>query len=601
MSHSKSRSLGSSSSVTDPEIDKIIDNLPKEFLEAMRNENVLLVDVNVVKKTLSKVIYDAKKEVLIKPLPTQINFKVPKSLKDSKDVTIKKDLIFYKRAYEEESANINKIINATNMLNNQLLEPLKSIKDILKKYQKDFMSNLSSIHIPYTNKKEGLDSINSLNLIYNNEEMKKQYEENVKEINEEMNSYQKEAINFCKDYSTMNQDIADDIKSFLETFNILIDSVNNLKKEMINGFEIFENCAPEFDDLNDKERIRKATKAILDPLNKITFLINESQKLLKNAEDNQNASNANKGLAQKMIEVCEELRVKATTISGKINEARLKINLNKMQFPVLDIKEPNIHVIEENINEVKTKIEETNKKNEQLKEEVMKKTDEFINQSRLDILYIIDLTNSINTYLSDIKNNFTYMINSIIDNCPTATVYTGFIGYTDFSELDLEEEYININFTKEGKEISDKIKELESHGGGDDAEDLCGAFDLALKMEWKGFSRFAILATDAPCHGNEFHNDEVTDNYPDGDRDGRDIKEKVRKLAANKISLFCAKYGETTDEMYEIFKKEYEKGKQKNSDNQFTVEKCENICEIIIKKASDIYKSRKDEPKEQNN
>ena len=565
----------------------------------MRNENVLLVDVNVVKKTLSKVIYDAKKEVLIKPLPTQINFKVPKSLKDSKDVTIKKDLIFYKRAYEEESANINKIINATNMLNNQLLEPLKSIKDILKKYQKDFMSNLSSIHIPYTNKKEGLDSINSLDLMYNNEEMKKQYEENVKEINEEMNSYQKEAINFCKDYSTMNQDIADDIKSFLETFNILIDSVNNLKKEMINGFEIFENCAPEFDDLNDKERIRKATKAILDPLNKITFLINESQKLLKNAEDNQNASNANKGLAQKMIEVCEELRVKATTISGKINEARLKINLNKMQFPVLDIKEPNIHVIEQNINEVKTKIEETNKKNEQLKEEVMKKTDEFINQSRLDILYIIDITNSINTYLSDIKNNFTYMINSIIDNCPTATIYTGFIGYTDFSELDLGEEYININFTKDSKEISDKIKELESHGGGDDAEDLCGAFELALNMEWKGFSRFAILATDAPCHGSEFHNDEVTDNYPDGD--GRDIKEKVRKLAGNKISLFCAKYGETTDEMYEIFKKEYEKGKQKNSDNQFTVEKCENICEIIIKKASDIYKSRKDEPKDQNN
>ena len=600
MSHSKSKSYVSSSSgsVTDPEIDKIIDNLPKEFLEAMRNENVLLVDVNVVKKTLSKVIYDAKKEVLIKPLPTQINFKVPKSLKDSKDVTIKKDLIFYKRAYEEESANINEIINATNMLNNQLLEPLKSIKDILKNYQKDFKTNLSSIHIPYKNKKEGLDSINSLNLIYNNEEIKKQYEENIKEINEEMNSYQKEAINFFKDYSTMNQEITDDIKSFLETFNVLIDSVNNLKKEMINGFEIFENCAPQFEDLNDKERIRKATKAILDPLNKITFLINESQKLLKSAEDNKNASNQNKGLAQKMIEVCEELRVKATTISGKINEARLKINLNKMQFPALDIKEPNIHVIEKNINEVKTKIEETNKKNEQLKEEVMKKTDEFINQSRLDILYIIDITNSINTYLSDIKNNFTYMINSIINNCPTATIYTGFIGYTDFSELDLGEEYININFTQDSKEISDKIKELESHGGGDDAEDLCGAFDLALNMEWKGFSRFAILATDAPCHGKEFHNNEVTDNYPDGDRDGRDIKEKVRKLASNKISLFCAKYGETTEEMYEIFKKEYEKGKQKNFDNQFTVEKCENICEIIIKKASDIYKSRKDEPKE---
>ena len=69
----------SSGSVTDPKIDKIIDNLPKEFLEAMINENVLLVNVNVIKKTLSKVIYDPKKELLIKLLPIQINVKVPKS------------------------------------------------------------------------------------------------------------------------------------------------------------------------------------------------------------------------------------------------------------------------------------------------------------------------------------------------------------------------------------------------------------------------------------------------------------------------------------------------------------------------------------------
>ena len=30
------------------------------------------------------------------------------------------------------------------------------------------------------------------------------------------------------------------------------------------------------------------------------------------------------------------------------------------------------------------------------------------------------------------------MINKIYENCPTSTIYTGFIGYTDFSEIDFQ-------------------------------------------------------------------------------------------------------------------------------------------------------------------
>ena len=480
---------GSKTDIIESETGKINYNLPKENLKALRNEN-------------------------LEPFQTQMNFKLPKSLKDFRDETIKKDLLFYRRAYEDESSNINKIINSINILNNHLL-PLKSINEALKKDQKNIISNLSSIHTPYNNKKEGL--------------------------NEEMNSYQKD--------SKMTKELSDDIKSFLETFNILIDSVNKLKEEILNGLKIFENCAPEFEDLNDKKRIKNALKSLENQLKKITFLINPNTKIQKES------------LVKKMIEVCEELKIKTTTISQKINETRLKINLNKMQFPVLDIKELNIELIENNINNIIKKIEETNQRNDKIKEN-MEITHNCSIRPRLDILFIIDLTHTINTYLSDIKNNFTYMINSIIDNSPTATVYTGLIGYTDFSELDLGEDYINIDFTQDSKKICDKIRELDYHGGNDDAEDLCGAFDLALKMKWKGFPRFAILATDAPCHGIEFHNDEVVDNYPDGDRDGRDIKQMVRQFARNKISLICAKYGDTTEKMFEIFKKEYEKGQK---------------------------------------
>ena len=102
-----------SSSSSKEDIGKIIDQLPTELLNAMKEQNIVLLGgVEDVKKPLTKAIYHAKIKELIKPLRTQLNFRMPQALKISKDDTIKKDLLFYKEAYEEEAANINKIINA---------------------------------------------------------------------------------------------------------------------------------------------------------------------------------------------------------------------------------------------------------------------------------------------------------------------------------------------------------------------------------------------------------------------------------------------------------------------------------------------------------
>jgi len=190
------------------------------------------------------------------------------------------------------------------------------------------------------------------------------------------------------------------------------------------------------------------------------------------------------------------------------------------------------------------------------------------------------------------------MLEEIYNNCPTATIYTGFIGYRDIGELDLGDEYIDIDFENNFHKINEKIKNLESEGGGDICEDLAGAFELALKKDWEGKSRFAILATDAPCHGIEYHSPDIEDNYPDGDPEKRDIKKMVRNFASKNISLFCGRFEEMTDMMFDIFKKEYEKGKSKDSNSEFTVESCIDLCETIIKKASKIYQNKKTEGKE---
>ena len=45
--------------------------------------------------------------------------------------------------------------------------------------------------------------------------------------------------------------------------------------------------------------------------------------------------------------------------------------------------------------------------------------------------------------------------------------------------------------------------------------------------------------------------------------------------------------------MFEIFDKKYNEGKTKDSDCEFTVQNCTDLCETIIQKATNIYKNKK--------
>ena len=306
-----------------------------------------------------------------------------------------------------------------------------------------------------------------------------------------------------------------------------------------------------------------------------------------------------KDLGNTMIQICTDLKNKANNISERINEIRVKINLHPVDIPPIDIKEPDVKNINNNIEKMIYELEKTKKENKDIQDEVYKRTKDFLNQTRLDILFIIDCTNSVNLYLEEIKSNFTNMIQNIQTICPMATIYIGFIGYLDHMDKMLGLEYINIELTTDLNSITQKIESLKSTGGGDISEDIAGAFEMALKKDWQGISRFAILAADASCHGVEFHgrvDDKKYDNYPEGDPENRDIKKFVRNFAEKNISLFCAKFSDDTDMMFDIFRKEYNKGIKEGQHCQFTTEKCEDLCEIIIKKAVLVYQvNRKEE------
>ena len=523
-------SVPSTSSIQVSQLKEIIDKLPEEYRKAMNFG--IVVEVGNLNNKLKGQIYDAKKEELIEKLSTQINFTVSKALLDKKYEIIKKDIIFYKNAYESEAANINKLIEATNKLNRELYTPLKDIKISIQQHLKEFGKNIENLKIPHDGISKGVESIKN-NQIENDK--KKEFEEKKSELDKSMDLYKMKAIEFFEDYNKMNKDLTENINDFLDSFIELKNNIGNLKEEINKGFGIFENISPQLENLDDQENIRKLTADLLFPLDSITKLISKSQKqiddLVKDGNKDENKDEnkdiiklPNKGKEKKeindlgntMIQICTDLKSKATNISEKINELRMKINLNPLEVPPIELKEPDVKNINNNIEKMIDELEKTKKENENIQDEVLKRTKDFLNQTRLDILFIIDCTNSVNLYLEEIKSNFTNMIQNIQTTCPMATIYIGFIGYLDFIDLMLDSKYINIELTKDIKSITEQIENLKSHGGGDIAEDIAGAFDMALNKEWQGISRFAILAADAPCHGVEFHgraNDKNYDNY----------------------------------------------------------------------------------------
>ena len=96
-----------------------------------------------------------------------------------------------------------------------MLNPLKSIKETLKKYQENFINNINNIKCPYKNKKDGLDSISFIN------EDKKKIENEIEAVNKSMDSFQENSLKLFKEYNNMNKEIIDDILSFIDSFKKL--------------------------------------------------------------------------------------------------------------------------------------------------------------------------------------------------------------------------------------------------------------------------------------------------------------------------------------------------------------------------------------------
>jgi len=579
----------------------IIKQLPPEFINALKQPivvNGIMDTINESQNDLANIQQICNSpDLYLKKVSTQMNVILPQTLKDSKEpyiVNIKNDLNNYRKLYEKEAKQINTIISNTIEAIKQIYPFTKTLQENLKNYTQNYAQSIQNMQIPMLNKKIGLAQINV-------EKFPPQIQENfIKDrnnISKEIDIFFEDVDKFLKNFSDITIFNSQKIEKSFEDFLKLPKSVKELSLLMSKSKLSFERSCRVFKDLSNKEAIDKAFKSFQQPLNDL----NEMEKKIQGMEINsmkeyiEDQQNKIEGTKKELDEIEKKLKAKSDEITNEIQEIREKYGEKKED---LDEFTPSGLVNIETENFYKEVISNTQAINDQIKiiNESLNDNMEIIKQnSRLDLLFIMDITNSMDVYLDQVKRQVLDIIHEIRKECAGIEIYIGFIGYRDFSDLDFGESYINLELTEKYENIIQNIQYLKAEGGGDIPEDLCGALEFAKEKQWKGKSRFAILVTDSPCHGRKYYDDttENFDNYPDGDREGRNIEEYIKFLAENEISVFCLKVSPSTDKMFKIFEEIYNTNKRKDSNNQFMADIGENIFNVVTSNAIKTFQNRK--------
>ena len=578
-----------------------LNQLPPEFIEALKRPIVINNIIDTLKESQNDLVNVQlicnNPDQYLKKIPNQLNLILPRTLIDSEEpyvVNIRNDVNNYRKLYEKETKQINKIIESTIESIKQIYPTTKNLQDSLKKYTENYIENIQKMQIPLLNKKIGLAQINFENYPL---EKRNNFINDRNEVSKKIDEFFLDVDKFFNKFSEISIFNGKKIEEAIEDFLALPKSVKELAELMKISKKRFERSCRVFNDLSNKEAIDREFRNFQGPLNELNEMEKKIQEIklgsIKEGIDEQKIKMEQ--TKKELDEIELKLKKQSDAISNEINEIRKKYGEKEGE---LEEFTPSGSVDIETENFYKEVFEQSFKINEQIKiinQSLNENMVKIIEQSRLDLLFIMDITNSMDVYLEEVKKQFTAIIKEIKKECAGILIFIGFIGYKDFSDLDFGESYINLELTENYESIIKNIQYAKADGGGDIPEDLCGALEFAVKKEWRGNSRFTILVTDSPCHGRKYYDDitENYDNYPEGDKLGRNIEDYIKKLAEDEVSVFCLKINNSTDKMFKIFEKVYNDNKKKDSLNQFVYDFGENISNVVTSNAIKTFRNRK--------
>ena len=117
----------------------------------------------------------------------------------------------------------------------------------------------------------------------------------------------------------------------------------------------------------------------------------------------------------------------------------------------------------------------------------------------LEIVFVVDTTGSMGPYINDVKNDIIDVLDAISGQ--TENFRVALIDYRDFPSRSGVMDYpgkLQLDFTNDTYAIADAVNALTIGWGGDKPETMYYALIMAVELDWRATSRYAIVLADAP-------------------------------------------------------------------------------------------------------
>jgi hypothetical protein len=178
-----------------------------------------------------------------------------------------------------------------------------------------------------------------------------------------------------------------------------------------------------------------------------------------------------------------------------------------------------------------------------------------------DLLFLVDTTGSMGSYIEEAKTQIRNIVNDIKKTFfNEADVRIAVVGYKDHADKPNLE---FLDFTTSADDVRAFLAKLRATGGGDAPEDVLGGVRQAINASWKHETRCMIHIADAPPHGRTLH--DLAARHDDYAEPGSEPHRLVhgpllRSLADLRINYCLLRINSSTDRMALVFSREYTSG-----------------------------------------
>ena len=173
------------------------------------------------------------------------------------------------------------------------------------------------------------------------------------------------------------------------------------------------------------------------------------------------------------------------------------------------------------------------------------------------LCFVMDCTASMEPWLRTARNEILNIIDYAEAKHPQADIEVAFVGYRDHGD----HSRIMIHNFSDVPDLVNYLHGVVAKGGDDAAEDVAGALRQAHTLNWSRADLCLLYhLADAPAHGLRYHDEDVSDNYPEGDPLGLDPASLLRQFAREGFHYTFVRITHHTDKMVDLFEAAYRKG-----------------------------------------